>query len=59
MVEHVKGGSYATPYHFVNTLDNRFDNLFKQYVKNPNLTKGNLTTFLLKMNLSLINNPVK
>lgn len=45
VIERVKGNGYTTPYYFISTLGDVFDDLFEQYMENPNMTKKELNNY--------------
>lgn len=45
VIEKVKGNGYTTPHYFISTFDDAFDDLFEMYMKNPDLTIDELTSF--------------
>jgi len=44
-IENVKGNGYTTPYYFISTFDDVFDDLLDVYLENPKLTKQEIRRF--------------
>ena len=45
IVRNVQGHGYSTPFYFIGTVGNVFENLYEKYMDNPEITKQEMKTF--------------
>src|SRR5690625_7106731 len=48
VIANIKGNGYTTPYYFISTFDDIFDDIFEIYLANPHITSKELRGFFDK-----------